>query len=853
MSAFKAAQQAPPPLAAAFKAAEQGNVTEEADPLLTTPARLAGLAESLKARGNAHYARGDDGPAVEDYTAGLRALGEQEHKALRGALLSNRAAVRLRRGEHELCVQDCDAALKLDAGRAKCYYRRAAANEAQEKLEQAFKDLKVCVQLEPANKAAVVAARRVKDKLTQKLGQDKAFGTPAERLALQICQCVETEELDARKMANLFKAGASLALDDEAAAKALWRGGAGDAACAHAKAKGAFSDVRKAAVCMLGAMAHRTAISEPSMAWQVAGVLRREGEGFFATDAADAVIALCAAVVDSVPGEDEENADPMQAQQDFDAETALDLDEDAISDDGDDELAPSRLRAAADGAAAVVVASALRHGSRTTRTRGLDLLVRWLAAQRATLSGARARLAKFLALPPDNALRRGLLEGLWCLLDSVDDDERTKAQAAVARVLRATCDKVTAEYVWDAAPREFVEALLAAGAACRAFPDMKPDAVASDRGAWSADLADRKRRASLVSACHLASTNFAPEALQFIDVPALARLCGTDAAGEVLGAEALAALASSEGGRAALAPLVAAGELERLMREGRTTGARSAAASAVAKLGLAAKALKAGSHETGKLLDAAASLLKDADPAARDRAVEVLAGLSGASQAKEEIAHGSGRSQASIGAICDVAKATKGSDPRAYGLALVLANLTVTNDELRRRHFREKEMDISPEQYDEFCRITKQKAAADADDDTPDLAKARARKLCIADGVVALATLSATNPSPPTASKLADALCALAAHESLRGTLIQQGGFRSCVALANDDANDDRGRLSAAHAAGKILITTDPRKLTDAQRLCAIRPLLWACRHVKATDLAVCCGVRGPSAMVDGV
>ena len=70
---------------------------------------------------------------------------------------------------------------------------------------------------------------------------------------------------------------------------------------------------------------------------------------------------------------------------------------------------------------------------------------------------------------------------------------------------------------------------------------------------------------------------------------------------------------------------------------------------------------------------------------------------------------------------------------------------------------------------------------------------------------------------------------------------------------ANDDANDDRGRLSAAHAAGKILITTDPRKLTDAQRLCAIRPLLWACRHVKATDLAVCCGVRGPSAMVDGV
>ena len=32
---------------------------------------------------------------------------------------------------------------------------------------------------------------------------------------------------------------------------------------------------------------------------------------------------------------------------------------------------------------------------------------------------------------------------------------------------------------------------------------------------------------------------------------------------------------------------------------------------------------------TGKLLDAAAQLLKDEDPAAKDRAVEVLAGLSG--------------------------------------------------------------------------------------------------------------------------------------------------------------------------------------------------------------------------------
>ena len=282
----------------------------------------------------------------------------------------------------------------------------------------------------------------------------------------------------------------------------------------------------------------------------------------------------------------------------------------ATQESDDDELAPSRLRAAADGAAAVVVSSALKHGSRPTRMRGLDLLVRWLAS--GSIKGARARLSKFLGLGEDNALRKGVLEGLYELLDAISDDERVKAQACIARILRAVGDKVTGEYIWDTLHQDFIDALIEAS--CRTFPLRAPDAIAINEGAWSSDLAQQKRKASLLAACHLASTNFVVECLKFIDISAIARLCATDDQGEILGCEALAACASSESGRSSLAPLVQAGELERLMREGRTTSARSAAASAVAKLGLAAKALKAGSHETGKLLDAAAQLLKDEDP-----------------------------------------------------------------------------------------------------------------------------------------------------------------------------------------------------------------------------------------------
>ena len=84
--AFASAQGAPPPIAAAFAAAERGKTADDPDPLLTTPARRAQLAEGLKTRGNAHYSHGDDAAAVDDYTAGLRACPE-DNKTLRGALL----------------------------------------------------------------------------------------------------------------------------------------------------------------------------------------------------------------------------------------------------------------------------------------------------------------------------------------------------------------------------------------------------------------------------------------------------------------------------------------------------------------------------------------------------------------------------------------------------------------------------------------------------------------------------------------------------------------------------------------------------------------------------------------------
>ena len=109
-----------------------------------------------------------------------------------------------------------------------------------------------------------------------------------------------------------------------------------------------------------------------------------------------------------------------------------------------------------------------------------------------------------------------MLEGLYELLDAISDDERVKAQACIARILRAVGDKVTGEYAWATLHQDFIEALMEASS--RTFPLRAPDAIAVNEGAWSSDLAQQKRKASLLAACHLASTNFVVECLKFIDI-----------------------------------------------------------------------------------------------------------------------------------------------------------------------------------------------------------------------------------------------------------------------------------------------------------------------------------------------
>lgn len=738
------------------------------------------MAFQKKESGNALFSSGDFAGAIAEYSAGLQC--DDKTTELTCVLLTNRAACYLKVQEYEKCVADCDQALSLDKGLSKAFYRRAKArSEINGQLEKAFEDANRCVTLNPSDAASVALFRSLRARVAQSLESQGAYETPAAQLAHVLATTEESGLEDSQ-----WKRAAAAAAEDDSGAATMWRKGA----CAAALRSNSPSAIRLVAACCARK-------NVPIDAGKVHDWLPK-----------------CSAEVPAV------------------AIAARFAEE---SEDGADGL--SRI-----------AGLALSCDDPKVRDAGMELLVRWLApsiAEPATsredradakrrVETSRAKCARRVAAETLLAEKsRRWPEALWELLESPDSGERRKAQAVLARMMRAIARKATPDKLYDLEwqvddPEECGPHDLS-----NFFFEFKGGGV---------ELSRRKRLASFACGCHLASSRFSALAMELgFENPAadLMRMIhvSSDEVAQALGAEALSAAASSEEGRALLEPLVASGALESLMEaKDLPNVARSAAAGAVAKLGLAAKALKAGADETGRLLDAAVALLReggdgDGPEETDERAVEVLAAMSSNSAVKEELAHGSGRvSGNALEAVCSKLAKARGEDALAYSVASLFASVTVTNNELRQRHFREREMDITPEQYDEFQRITKQKAAEDADVDTEELCSKRCRKLVLCDGVSLISRLASTSPSLNTAEKLAETLVNLAKDVELRGTLVQQGGFKAAVDLASESYSKP-ARTNASHAAAKILVTTNPHVLTDAQRLSAVRPLLWLCKQ----------------------
>ena len=382
---------------------------------------------------------------------------------------------------------------------------------------------------------------------------------------------------------------------------------------------------------------------------------------------------------------------------------------------------------------------------------------------------------------------------------------------------------------------------------------LEPLVVAKGR-----DLRMMRRKAALTSALFLADGDLGVWLLgkDAAVSECLALIASGDEIGQAIAAETLCLAASKETGRSLLAPVVEAGTLDALL-DSPNARARSAAASTLAKLGVASKALTSDSSDTGRLLNTAMLLLRGAEDAASadlgaeataaqqkfaesatvttERAVEVLAALITKSAVKDELAHGSGRCAQALPRLCAVARDGRGAG--AYGLAHIFASLSITNKEVQERLLKEREMEITPEQLAELQRITKQKGESEEDTDNPERCGWRIRQIVQADGIRALVRLT-DGASEKTKEQVALALRQIVVEPSVRGSLVQQGGYRAAIALATGEMSSPSCVRDATWCVAKALVTTNPSVLTSAQRMGSIGALLRLCRDHRAPDLA---------------
>ncbi|XP_073121155.1 outer envelope protein 64, mitochondrial [Henckelia pumila] len=116
-------------------------------------------AELLKEKGNAAYKGKQWNKAVSYYTEAIKL------NQTNATYFSNRAAAYLELGCFQQAEDDCSSAISLDKKNVKAYLRRGTAKESLLFYKEALQDFKHALVLEPQNKLASVAEKRLR-KLT---------------------------------------------------------------------------------------------------------------------------------------------------------------------------------------------------------------------------------------------------------------------------------------------------------------------------------------------------------------------------------------------------------------------------------------------------------------------------------------------------------------------------------------------------------------------------------------------------------------------------------------------------------------------------------------------------------------
>lgn len=127
-------------------------------------------AEQFKEKGNAAFNDNDYETAIAMYSQAVK-LAESDSREL-ATYLKNRAAAFLKKEQFEQAMGDCDRSLEIVPTDPKALFRRAQALERLERFEEAYRDARQVISIDPGNKAVVSVLERLHRVVQERLRQN---------------------------------------------------------------------------------------------------------------------------------------------------------------------------------------------------------------------------------------------------------------------------------------------------------------------------------------------------------------------------------------------------------------------------------------------------------------------------------------------------------------------------------------------------------------------------------------------------------------------------------------------------------------------------------------------------------
>ncbi|XP_012529737.1 protein unc-45 homolog B [Monomorium pharaonis] len=137
-------------------------------------------AQEWKELGNEEFNKGNWSEALSHYTNALKLVNEDS--AEKAVYYKNRAAAYLKLHDYEKVIEDCNNVLKICCNDPKALFRRCQALEALERFEEAYRDARNIILVDPNNKAIQPIAARLHEIVQERHKENSRISTKVSQM-----------------------------------------------------------------------------------------------------------------------------------------------------------------------------------------------------------------------------------------------------------------------------------------------------------------------------------------------------------------------------------------------------------------------------------------------------------------------------------------------------------------------------------------------------------------------------------------------------------------------------------------------------------------------------------------------